>query len=107
MTYDPDTDPRYIIDLRQPGWAAQLVKMRGMERLLFEMIALVEYTHPQATYLTTLQANLQYALDIYASRHIMEDEIMGMVQTCFKELCRKENEEKNRWLGNTDTLESD
>ena len=107
MTYDPDTDPRYIVDLRQPGWAKRIVNMRGMETLLFEMINLIEETFPPATYLNTLQANLQYALDIYAGRHTMEDEIMGMVHTCVKGIRSQEEEEKNRWLGNTDTLESD
>ena len=107
MTYDPDTAPRYIIDLRGPGWIEQIVKMRGMETLLDEMIYLVAMTDPPATYLITLQANLQYALNIYNGRHAMEDEIMGMVHTCVKGIRSQEEEEKNRWLGNTDTLESD
>ena len=105
--YVNNDDPRYIIDIRKPEWVKQIVNMRGMEHLLFEMISLVEGTYPPAEYLNTLQANLQYALDIYTGRHNMADEIMGMVQTCVKQIRNQEKEEKNRWLGNTESLEAD
>ena len=107
MTYNPNDDPRYIIDLRNMYWLNQVLKIRGMETLLTDLIEELEGTYPKASYIDTLHANLQYAKDVYVNRHTMKNEIMDMVQTCVKEIHRQENEEKTRWLGLTDTLETD